>query len=112
MGNLERQSNGAIHAETSVSGDDQLNHFCRTENWTLVMGDPSPRAVRWARREDRMGGMCWTKWHYTEGNGAFTACGSVVALFTCDGSPQEGDVVQVNCSRCLSRGVSPGIAIG
>jgi len=74
--------------------------LCREDNWDLVFSDPVPRAVRWSRRQDRFSNPVWTKWHYTEGNGAFTACGQAVVLFEVDGSPQEMDLSQVNCRHC------------
>ena len=43
----------------------------------------------------------WSKWHFTEGIGSFTACGEVVQLFTMDGSPEDGRVQKINCRRCL-----------
>jgi hypothetical protein len=42
----------------------------------------------------------WGKWHYTEGNGAFTACGEPVRPFLVDGSPQEGGIANITCRRC------------
>lgn len=76
------------------------HRLCSAENWNVVLGEPAGRAVRWARRRNRFREPLWTKWHYTEGNGSFTACGKIVVPFETDGSPQESDLVQVNCSRC------------
>lgn len=76
--------------------------LCRSDNWHQVLGDSVARAVRWARRQDRFSNQVWTKWHYTEGNGAFTACGTPVVAFETDGSPQEQSTGLVNCRRCLS----------
>lgn len=45
----------------------------------------------------------WGKWHYTEGSGSFTACGSPVVLWAVDGSPEEKDNLgKVTCKRCLA----------
>lgn len=49
---------------------------------------------------ERMFSPDWTKWHYTEGDGSQTACRIPVQLFTLDGSPQEREVLYVNCKRC------------
>jgi hypothetical protein len=76
--------------------------LCSDENWNIVLGEPAGRAVRWARSLNRFSEPVWTKCHYTEGNGSFTACGKIVVPFETDGSPQEFDLVQVNCYRCLS----------
>lgn len=78
------------------------NRLCNAENWNVVLGDPAGRAVRWARRQNRFSEPVWTKWHYTEGNGSFTACGKIVVPFETDGSPQEFEMTQVNCYRCLA----------
>ena len=43
----------------------------------------------------------WGKWHGTDADGVFTLCGHVVALMTADGSPQSGEISQINCRRCL-----------
>ena len=78
--------------------------LCQDDNWGRVLDDPSPRAVRWAIRDiARMFQPDWSKWHYTEGNGAFTACGQAVVPFAVDGSPEEKDVSAVTCKRCLSK---------
>lgn len=79
--------------------------ICRDDNWGRVLDDPAPRAVRWAKRTlDRMfNSPDWSKWHYTEGNGFFTACGDAVVPFEVDGSPQEAAIDRVECKRCLSK---------
>jgi len=81
-----------------------VERICRSDNWTGVQDDPSPRAVRWAIRElRRTMSPDWTAWHYTEGNGVFTACGAPVIPFVVDGSPMEGEVDRVTCRRCMSK---------
>lgn len=74
--------------------------LCCDDAWTDVLDDPAPRSVRWAKREVH-GDVQWTRWHYTEGNGLFTACGMPVQIFTADGSPQFSDLADVDCLRCL-----------
>lgn len=65
--------------------------------------EDDPRAVRWATRWlHRDFSPDWTKWHFTEGNGSFTACGAAIQIFTMDGSPQEGRLQRINCHRCLA----------
>ncbi len=80
-------------------------HLCTDENWRQVLDDPTPRAVRWATRELRRmwDTPDWTKWHYTEGNGAFTACGHAVVPFAVDGSPQEDSLSKINCAACRKK---------
>jgi len=75
------------------------------DNWDHVLDDPAPRAVRWATRtlQSRMNEPDWGRWHYTEGNGCFTACGVPVVPFMVDNSPQEKEVRAVTCKRCLVR---------
>jgi hypothetical protein len=71
----------------------------------------APRAVRWATREiQRNFSPDWSKWHYTEGNGAFTACGHPVILFEVDGSPEERQVSVISCKRCLARMAAAGVS--
>lgn len=78
--------------------------LCGDDCWTGVIDDPAPRAIRWARRElAREKSPAWSKYHYTEGNGLFTACGGPVVLFGADGSPQEHELGRVDCNRCLAR---------
>lgn len=63
--------------------------------------EDDPRAVRWATRMlQRLADPDWSKWHFTEGRGLFTACGEPVQIFTIDGSPQEGALSKINCLRC------------
>jgi hypothetical protein len=83
---------------------DPAKRLCVQDNWTSVLDDPAPRAVRWAKRNlSRVfNDPDWGKWHYTEGNGSFTACGEVVVPFMVDGSPQEGGLQRISCKRCLS----------
>jgi hypothetical protein len=45
----------------------------------------------------------WGKWHYTEGNGYFTACGQAVVPFEVDGSPQEGGLGKITCRHCKAK---------
>lgn len=82
-----------------------LLKLCQSDNWGQVLDDPAPHAVRWATRQ--LGRMFnapdWSKWHYTEGNGFFTACGRPVVPFEVDGSPQEGKLERVNCRSCRSK---------
>lgn len=85
--------------------------LCPTDNWDSgsdrnSADENAPRAIRWATRTlSRMfNDPDWGKWHYTEGNGSFTACGEPVVLFAVDGSPQEKvDLKKVTCKRCLAR---------
>lgn len=78
--------------------------ICGPDNWPPSPEAPSPRAVRWATRtlSSQFNDPNWGKWHYTEGNGCFTACGQAVQLFLVDGSPQEHRLDKVNCRRCLA----------
>lgn len=86
--------------------------LCADEVWTEVVDDPSPRAIRWASETGRdiFADPRWSKWHWTEGNGLFTACGQAVLLFTADGSPAEGPVAHVNCRRCRAKMARAGVA--
>lgn len=79
----------------------ETKRLCGPDNWISVLDDPKARAVRWATNIDRNNDPHWTKWHYTEGNGAFTACGRVVSLMSADGSPAEDEVDRINCRLCL-----------
>jgi len=83
---------------------DPAKRLCTQDNWNSVLDDPSPRSVRWATRtlSRAFNDPDWGKWHYTEGNGAFTACGVAVVPFMVDGSPQEGDLKRITCRRCQS----------
>ena len=79
--------------------------LCVHDNWATVLDDPAPRAVRWATRSlvREFNDPSWSKWHYTEGNGSFTACGEVVVPFMVDGSPQEDRRLRkITCKRCNS----------
>ncbi len=79
-------------------------HLCCDDCWTGEIDDAEPRAIRWATRGlAREVSPAWGKFHYTEGNGLFTACGVPVVLFEVDGSPQEKELVRVDCRRCLTR---------
>lgn len=80
------------------------NRLCVKDNWDSVLDNPAPRAVRWATRSlvREFNDPSWSKWHYTEGNGAFTACGEVVVQFMVDGSPQEDRLLKITCRRCKS----------
>lgn len=81
-----------------------VGRLCQDDNWTRVLDDPAPRAVRWAVRDiQRRFTPDWSKWHYTEGNGSFTACGEAVVPFAVDGSPEEEEVAKVTCKRCLAK---------
>lgn len=53
----------------------------------------------------------WSAWHYTEGNGFFTACGSSVVPFAVDGSPMEREVSGVRCRLCLAKMRKAGLAL-
>ena len=90
---------GQGHDNLAPEADSLQKRLCGIDAWTEIMGDPAPRAVRWAKRELR-GEVEWTRWHYTEGNGLFTACGMPVQLFTADGSPAEAALTKVDCRRC------------
>lgn len=89
--------NGSLISDVRVLG------ICREDTYKDVLGDPLPRAVRWANRSDRFGNVQWSKWHFTEGNGSFTACGRPVVLFQQDGSPQEHDLDRIECHVCKLR---------
>lgn len=81
-------------------------HLCNSETWIEVIDDSSPRAVRWVGEtsgNDVFNDPRWSKWHWTEGNGLFTACNRAVVLFMADGSPQEGGLVDINCKACLAK---------
>lgn len=82
-------------------GGDGVVRICSADAWTGELSEPAPSATRWATREVR-GSPQWTRWHYTEGNHLFTACGKSVQIFTADGSPQNGDLIEIDCIRCLS----------
>ena len=77
--------------------------LCCADAWTGYCDDPEPHAVRWARRTDRFRDAVWGKWHYTEGNALFTACGENIVPFEVDGSPEEREIEAVTCKRCLSK---------
>lgn len=79
--------------------------LCQEDNWDHVLDDPAPRAVRWALRTlTRMfNDPDWGRWHYTEGNGGFTACGRAIVPFMVDGSPQEAGLEKVECRTCLDK---------
>lgn len=81
---------------------DQVKRLCQDDNWTHVLDNPAPRSVRWASRTlaRALNEPDWGKWHYTEGNGFFTACGEVVKPFLVDGSPEEGGLARITCRRC------------
>ena len=91
----------------------RLGHpsLCRDDNWHGNPEEPQARAIRWATVTDRFSNKRWTKWHYTEGNGGFTACDEVIVIFAVDGSPEEGDVDKISCAKCLAKmrraGVKP-----
>jgi hypothetical protein len=87
----------------SLVADIRTLGICRPDNYHAVIGDPTPRAIRWANRSDRFGNKQWSKWHFTEGNGAFTACGRPVVLFQEDGSPQEDELPKIQCNICRIR---------
>jgi hypothetical protein len=93
-------SNGASPA---TSGD-LATRLCSPDTWDSVLDDPAPRAIRWAVRDNKqLFAPEWSKWHYTEGNGLFTACSLAVVPFGVDGSPEEKDLRAVTCKRCLKK---------
>lgn len=84
--------------------------ICPPDNWTKGSSNSpqenEPRAIRWATRTlaRAFNDPDWGKWHYTEGNGSFTACDSPIVLFQADGSPQENQsLTKVTCKRCLAK---------
>jgi hypothetical protein len=81
---------------------DPAQRLCRKDNWDSVLDDGSPRAVRWASSttQSAFNDPTWGKWHYTEGNGGFTACGKPVVPFVVDGSPQEAGLEKITCRKC------------
>ena len=87
------------------------DRLCGPSAWEGVLDDSSPRAVRWASETGRdiFADPKWSKWHWTEGNGLFTACGQAVLLFTADGSPAEGAIEKVNCKRCRAQMAKHGL---
>lgn len=91
--------------QATTQAPEPLLKLCQQDNWTSVLDDPAPRAVRWATRKlERMfSSPDWTMWHYTEGNGAFTACSRPVVPFEVDGSPQDGELDQVTCRVCRAK---------
>ena len=80
-----------------------LAQICPPDNWSKVLDNPAPRAIRWAHTEDVFRNVKWTKWHYTEGNGFFTACRRPVVPWVVDGSPEERPVDAVSCRLCRAR---------
>ena len=88
-------------------------HLCRDDNWAdLISKEVGSRAVRWqaagnagpaSRMKRILSNM--TKWHYTEGNGAFAACGLPVGFASDQGPsfPEEASLEKVNCKNCLAR---------
>lgn len=80
----------------------KTNKIC-PYNWDEVLDNPTPKAVRWALRDDRFRNPIWTKWHYSEGNFHKTACGRSIVPFIIDGSPQEHGTDNIDCKRCLAK---------
>lgn len=84
--------------------------ICRAANWeNLSTVDVTPRAVRWQKasssKELRKKLKSPTKWHYTEGNGKFSACGLPVG-FASDGQstyPQIGEIAAIDCENCCRK---------
>jgi hypothetical protein len=79
--------------------------LCQDDNWDAVLGDPSPRAIRWSTGEVRgRFEEIWSKWHYTEGNGAFTACRRPILINVGPTTfPEENeDLHKVKCRQCLA----------
>lgn len=102
----------SVASSSSPEGED-FPHLCQHDNWSesAIIDDPAPRAVRWATREmHRDFSPDWSKWHYSEGNGCFTACGQPVILFAVDGSPQERELPMINCRRCLAKMAAAGVS--
>lgn len=89
-----------MSSDNQPGSDVRTLNICRPDNYQSVLGDPSPRAIRWAHRSDRFGNTLWSKWHFTEGNGGFTACGRPVVLFEQDGSPEEDALAKIECRIC------------
>lgn len=79
--------------------------ICPPANSSDVIGDPNPRAIRWSTGySESQFRETWTKWHYTDGNGSFTACGAPIVLGRGPSTfPEERDVERVNCRRCLAK---------
>lgn len=82
--------------------------ICQSDNYFDLQGLPDretePQAVRWATRSIGLLGPDWTKWHFTEGNCNFTACGRPVLLWEVDGSPQHAHRLDlVECKHCLRK---------
>lgn len=86
--------------------------LCREDNWGEVLDDPAPRAVRWSTGRVHLFSEVFTRWHYTEGNGAFTACGRPVQI-NAEGAhttfPEQGELGKVNCRLCLARMDDEGV---
>lgn len=105
------------HIMTSGSvptGANSPPRLCCEDNWKGVLDDPNPRAIRWAQRTlaSRFDDPDWGKWHWTEGNGAFTACKRVIVLFAVDDSPQEDQsLTRITCGTCLSMMKRAGVSL-
>jgi hypothetical protein len=77
-------------------------------NWEGEHPRAAPRAIRWvAQLHQRW--QAWSAWHWTEGNGTFTACGQPIAGVSASASPTEGALDQITCAACLARMVSFGV---
>lgn len=87
--------------------------LCREDNWTGQVLEPAAFSVRWAnRRIESRFDWDWSKWHYSEGNGSFTACGRPVLVGATDGPmfPQTFPTLEkVTCRACLAKMAMYGI---
>ena len=116
MGLHARQNECTVVRMQAVSAS-ATTRLCRPDNWDSgtarsSVEENAPRAIRWATRtlSRLFNDPDWGKWHYTEGNGSFTACGEPVVIFAVDGSPQEkDDLKKVTCKRCLSKMRKTGV---
>ena len=90
--------------QSAAPMNSETQRLCQSDNWDTVLDDPTPRAVRWASRTlaRNFNDPDWGKWHYTEGNGLFTACAEPVRAFLVDGSPESGALRKITCRRCMS----------
>jgi hypothetical protein len=88
------------------------SRLCREDNWVGNI-EERPYAVRWAtRRIASRFDWDWSKWHYTEGNGAFSACGRPVLLAASDGPtfPETNDSLgKVTCRACRAKMAAAGL---
>lgn len=99
---------GENRNQLSAMSADGMLRICQPDNYhgidALPRSEIGPQAVRWATRTIKLLGPDWSKWHFTEGNCYFTACGLSVLAWEVDGSPQrDPNLDRVECKRCLGK---------